>query len=302
MSLVFVALSIMVLAYCVFAVAMFKGQHRLIYRMDTSRIAPQRAGLTDVEEVTLATPDGERLIAWYGEPRVGQPTILYFHGQAGALARRSDRVRRYRAAGLGVLFVAYRGFSGSTGTPGEAVNVADGLLAFDWLTTRGVSTKDIVVYGESLGTGVATQVAAQRQVSGLVLDSPFTALSELAAARHPYLPVKRFIFDRYDTLAHIAKSAAPVLVLHGEQDPIVPLAMGLQVFEAAPGPKRMVTFAQGRHLDHGRYGSLDVVLRFLAERARLPKGLSKVERIVPAQAAETTAALPAGAQTAARAA
>jgi len=284
MSMVLVALLFAVVAYCAFAIAMYKGQHLLVYRMDSRRIAPQRAGLTDVDELMLDTPDGQKLIAWHGKARRGQPTILYFHGQAGALARRSDRIRRYRAAGLGVLIVAYRGFSGSTGTPSEAANVADALMAYDWLVTRGVTASDIVVYGESLGTGVAAQVAAQRPISGLVLDSPFTALSELAAARHPYLPVKRFIFDRYDTLSHIAKADAPVLVLHGEKDPIVPLPMALRVFEAIPGPKRMVTFSEGRHLDHGRFGSMDVVLRFLGERTRLQQGYRKLERSVPAPA------------------
>jgi uncharacterized protein len=139
------------------------------------------------------------------------------------------------------------------------------------------------VYGESLGTGVATQVAAKRAISGLVLDSPFTALSDLAAARHPYLPVRQFIFDRYETITHIAQAKAPVLVLHGELDPIVPFPMGLQVFEAIPGPKRMVSFAEGRHLDHARFGSLDVVLRFLAERKRLPAGYRKLEQVAAAQ-------------------
>ncbi len=288
MTMVLVALVLTAIAYCVFAVAMFKVQHLLVYRIDKRRIAPARAGLSDIEEVTLTVPDGERLIAWYGKPQHGQPTILYCHGQAGALARRSDRIRRYRAAGLGVLIVAYRGFSGSTGTPSEAANVADALFAHDWLADQGVLAKDLIVYGESLGTGVATQVAAQREISGLVLDSPFTALSELAAARHPYLPVKRFIFDRYDTLSHIAKATAPVLVLHGEKDPIVPLPMGLQVFDAIPGPKRMVTFPEGRHLDHGKFGSLEVVLRFVNERARLPKGYRKLESMAPLHPVETS--------------
>jgi uncharacterized protein len=293
MSMGWVALLLAVSAYCVFAIAMYKGQHLLVYRIDKRRIAPARAGLADVDEVILEVPDGERLVAWHGVAQHGQPTILYFHGQAGALARRSDRLRRYRAAGLGILIVAYRGFSGSTGTPGEAANVADGLFAHDWLTQRGVKADDIIIYGESLGTGVATQVAAQRKISGMVLDSPFTALSELAAARHPYLPVKSFIFDRYDTLSHIAKATAPVLVLHGEKDPIVPLPMGLKVFEAIPGPKRMVTFPEGRHLDHGKFGSLDVVLRFVNERSRLPKGYRKIERMAGPEAEAAGSALPA---------
>ncbi len=292
MTMVFVALCIAAIVYAVFAVAMFKGQHHLVYRIDSRRIVPQRIGLANVEEVTLRVPDGERLVAWHGKASAGRPTMLYLHGQAGNLARRSERIRRYRAAGVGILIVAYRGFSGSSGTPSEGANVADALFAYDWLLERGVTADEIIVYGESLGTGVAAQVAAQRQISGLVLDSPFTALTDLAAARHPFLPVRRFIFDRYETLKHIVKADAPVLVLHGEKDPIVPLPMGLQVFEAIKGPKRMITFPEGRHLDHGKFGSFDVVLRFLNERDRLPQGYRMLERVMPAPVAASAALTP----------
>ena len=294
-SIIFVLLVACVL-YAVFALAMYHGQHRLVYRIDGRRIPPSRIGLANVDELTLQVPGGEKLIAWHSKAAAGKPTILYFHGQAGNLARRADRVRRYRAAGVGFMIVAYRGFSGSTGTPSERANVADAVFAYDWLVNSGIAPADIVVYGESLGTGVAAQVAAQREVSGIVLDSPFTALTDVAAGRHPMLPVRRFIFDRYETLTHVGKIMAPVLVLHGEDDPIVPLAMGKQVFEAMRGPKRLITYCGGRHLDHGRFGSFDAVLRFLHERARLPMDYRKVERVLPVSvAAEATApaALPA---------
>lgn len=283
-SILFVLLAACVI-YAVFAVAMYHSQHLLVYRIDGRRIPPGRIGLGDVDELNFAVPGGETLVAWHSKAAPGKPTILYFHGQAGNLARRSERVRRYRAAGVGFLILAYRGFSGSTGKPSERANVADGAFAYDWLVASGVESADIVIYGESLGTGVAAQVAAQRSISGIVLDSPFTALTDLAASRHPMLPVRRFIFDRYETLAHAAKITVPVLVLHGEDDPIVPLTMGKQVFEAMPGPKRMITYAGGRHLDHGKFGSFDAVLRFLNERTRLPADYRKVERVVPAVAA-----------------
>jgi len=293
------SITIVLLLACViyagFAIAMYHNQHRLVYRLDSRRIAPSRVGLSGVEEVLLEVPGGETLIVWSSLAHPGKPTILYFHGQAGNLARRSERVRRYRAAGIGIVMMAYRGFSGSTGKPSEQANVADGVFVYDWLIQQGIAANDIIVYGESLGTGVAAQVAQQRAVSGIVLDSPFTALTDVAAERHPLLPVRRFIFDRYETLRHVANVMAPVLVLHGEADQIVPLLMGQRVFEAMPGPKRMITYAGGRHLDHGKFGSFDAVLRFLRERTRLPAGYRKVERVVPTPAAvtEVPAGLPA---------
>jgi len=294
MSSITIVLLIACVLYAAFALAMYYGQHRLVYRMDSRRIPPGRVGLASVDEITLAVPGGEKVVAWHGVADPGKPTILYFHGQAGNLARRSERVRRYRASGVGILIIAYRGFSGSTGTPSEQANVSDGLFAYDWLVKSGIAAKDIVVYGESLGTGVAAQIAARREVSGIVLDSPFTALTDVAAERHPLLPVRRFILDRYETLTHVRKVSAPVLVLHGEEDQIVPLPMGRKVFEAMPGPKRMITYAGGRHLDHGRFGSFDAVQRFLRERSRLPQGYRMVERVAPV-AAVSSAVAPAAA-------
>lgn len=283
--------------YAVFAIAMFCGQHRLVYRLDSRRVAPERVGLADVEEVALEVPGGATLVAWHVKAAPGKPTVLYFHGQAGNLACRSERVRRYRSAGLGLLMVAYRGFSGSTGRPSEQANVEDGLFAVDWLEGNGVPPGRLVIYGESLGTGVAAQVAARREISALVLDSPFTSLTDLAAQRHPLLPVRRFIADRYETLMHADKISAPVLVLHGEDDPIVPMIMGRQVFEALKAPKRLITYAGGRHLDHGKYGSFEAILQFVHTHARLPAGYRKVERVVPVKAAVSgapaRAALPA---------
>jgi len=285
MGLIIVAALAVCLLYAAFAISMYCLQHHLVYRLDARRIAPARVGLSDVEEVALKVPGGESLVAWFCRADTGKPTLLYFHGQAGNLARRSERLRRYQAEGLGVLMVAYRGFSGSTGRPSERANVEDGLFAFDWLVGHGLAAREIVIYGESLGTGVAAQVAAQRDVSGIVLDSPFTALTDVAAQRHPWLPVRPFMFDRYETLIHVPNVTAPALVLHGEDDPIVPMLMGLQVFEALPGPKRIITYAGGRHLDHGKFGSLDAVLRFLHERAKLPSNYRKIERVVPAPVA-----------------
>jgi fermentation-respiration switch protein FrsA (DUF1100 family) len=285
MTTFLVALLLAFVVYAVFALTMYKLQRRLVYRTDSRRVPPHRIGLSGVSEVTLQVPEGESLIAWHGVAEPGKPTMLYFHGQAGNLARRSERVRRYRSAGLGILIMAYRGFSGSSGQPSETANVADALFAYDWLSSQGVAAKDIVIYGESLGTGVAVQVASARPASGLVLDSPFTTLSDLAAARHPFLPVRPFMLDRYETVRHVPGISAPTLVLQGEKDPIVPLAMACQVFDALSAPKRLITYAEGRHLDHGRYGSFDAVLRFLDNRTRWPQGYRKVERVAQASAA-----------------
>ena len=120
----------------------------------------------------------------------GQPTLLYFHGNGGALEVRAERIAKYLDRGRGLFMMSYRGYSGSTGSPSEAANVADAKLAYEALIEDGVSPDDIILYGELLGTGVAIEVAAEKKVAGVILDSPFTSIVERAAQLYPWLPVR----------------------------------------------------------------------------------------------------------------
>lgn len=238
-------------------------QQRLMYFPDTQYFTPARAGLRGVSERVLETPDGHRVIAWYAQAQRGRPTILYFHGNAGSLETRTERIRRYTTRGLGVFMMTYRGFGGSTGKPSEAANVADALLAYDTLVGSGADSKDIVIYGESLGTSVATQVAVARPAAGLVLDAPYTSMVDLAALHHPWIPGRWFMTDRYQTRRHIANVTMPLLILHGEKDWIVPIEMGREIYALAPGPKTLKTFPQAGHDDHYKFGSYDVLYAWL---------------------------------------
>ena len=146
----------------------------------------------------LKTPDGARLVAWYGKAKPGQPTLLYFHGNAGSLAVRAERIRRFMDEGWGVYMMTYRGYGGSTGSPSETANVADARLAYGALVQEGVDPASIILYGESLGTGVAVRLATERPAGGLILDAPYTSIVEVAAQAYPFLPVRYFLKDRYE--------------------------------------------------------------------------------------------------------
>ena len=249
MSLVIkIALGV-VCIYALVAFAAYFGQRRLMYFPDRVRIAPAQAGLTNVEERLLRTPDGARLVAWYGKAKPGQPTLLYFHGNGGGLADRAPRFERFMAEGWGVYMMAYRGYSGSSGSPSEAANIADARLAYGALVHEGVDPKSIILYGESLGSGVAARIATERPVAGLILDAPYTSIVALAAQVYPYLPVRQLLSDRYETDKVIAQVKMPVLILHGERDPVIPVAMGRELARLANEPKRLVTFANGGHSD-----------------------------------------------------
>jgi fermentation-respiration switch protein FrsA (DUF1100 family) len=229
----------------------YLGQRQLMYFPDRTRIQPANAGLTDVQERVLKTPDGERVIAWYGKARPGQPTLLYFHGNAGGLAIRAERIRDFMAEGWGVYMPSYRGFSGSTGYATEANNVADARLAYNALVREGVAPKSIIIFGESLGSGIAVRLAAQRNAAGIILDAPYTSIVELGAAAYPFLPVRMLLIDRYETTKYIAKVKVPLLILHGELDSVVPVAMAREVARLANEPKRLVIFPDGGHTVDG---------------------------------------------------
>jgi uncharacterized protein len=250
--------------YVLVVLGAYWQQRALVYHPGGLRLAPAQFGLADVADVTLATPDGEKLVAWYVKAASGQPTILYVHGNAGHLSERSERIRFFQQAGLGILMLAYRGYSGSTGTPSETANVADAVLAFDHLIATGVRKQDIVLFGESLGTGVAVQVAGLRPgAAGLVLDSPFTSMSDAGAHHFPWLPVRVLLTDRYDSLSRIAALHLPLLILHGEADATVPVAMGRALYAAANQPKRIATFPGAQHILHAQFGSLQIVHDFI---------------------------------------
>lgn len=245
--------------YALVTISAWALQRRLMYFPDTTRVPPSAEGLPDVAERLIPTPDGATIVAWYGRAAPGQPTLLYFHGNGGGLATRSERIRRYLVRGRGVLMMSYRGYSGGTGSPSERNNVADAGLAYDLLVREGVPPERIVVYGESLGSGVAVQLAARRKVGGVILDSPYTSIVELGVRSYPFLPVRWLMSDRYETLAHIGAVHAPLLIVHGEQDDIVPVDMSRALFAAASEPKLLVTYPDAGHSDHYMFGSYDTI-------------------------------------------
>jgi fermentation-respiration switch protein FrsA (DUF1100 family) len=267
--------------YIVVAAAAFVMQRRLMYFPDPARVAPSVFALAGVEERELETADGATLVAWHGRAAPGQPTLLYFHGNAGNLASRAERVRKYLERGIGIFILSYRGYGGSTGSPSERANVADAKVAYDALRKDGVAVEDIILYGESLGSGVAVQLAAEKPVGGLILDAPFTSIVDVAAKAYPFLPVNRFILDRYDTMRHLSEVHAPLLVLHGEDDEVIPVAMGRAIYDAAKGPKEIVTFPNAGHTDHHLVGSYAEIFRWIDNLRRHTKVVPPKTRMRP---------------------
>jgi len=235
------------MSYVIVLLYMYVQQRSLQYFPGRQGTAPEVLGLSGVSEHRVTTPDGETIVLWHAEPQPGQPTILFFHGNGGEIADRHERMAFYQSQGVGALFVSYRGFGASTGSISEAGFMTDALTAYDFLRARGVAAEEIATVGESLGTGVAVQLAAQRPVAALVLEAPFTAAVDVAAEVYPWLPVRLLMKDKFISRDHIARVKAPLLIFHGDADGIIPVAQGRKLFALANEPKELVILAGEGH-------------------------------------------------------
>ena len=251
------------LGYGGLLVLMYVFQRALQYFPDPNRVPPAQAGLPQAEEATLTSSDGEKLVAWFVPARANKPLVIYFQGNAEGLPARVGRFSWLIADGTGLVAFAYRGYGGSTGRPSEAGLLRDAVAAYDFARAR-YPAKRIVLFGESLGTAVAVALAAGHEIGALILDAPFTSAADVAAAAYPFAPVRWMLKDKYRSDERIGRVSAPLLVLHGEQDRIVPIRLAERLFALAREPKRFVRFAEGGHVDLDGHGAAKVVKEFLA--------------------------------------
>ncbi|MEW7979455.1 MAG: alpha/beta hydrolase [Candidatus Sedimenticola endophacoides] len=230
---------------------LYLGQRRLLYHPTPLARAqdadPGRIGLA-FEEITLVSADGPRLSAWFIPAQNPRATLLFCHGNAGNIAHRLDSIRLFHELGLSVLIFDYRGFGRSEGVPGEEGTYLDALAAWTYLSeTRGLPAHSIILFGRSLGGAVAAELATQARAGGLVLESTFTSVPDLASELYPWLPVRLLSRFRYDTLNRIGTIDTPLMILHSRDDELIPIAHGERLFAAARAPKRFVPLRGGHN-------------------------------------------------------
>jgi fermentation-respiration switch protein FrsA (DUF1100 family) len=181
------------------------------------------------------------------------------------------RAQALTASGRGLLMVSYRGYSGSSGKPTEAGLHTDARAAYDWVRQSYAASR-LVAYGESLGTGVAVRLASERPLAGLILDAPYTSIADVASLTYWYVPVSWLMLDQFRSLDIIERVKAPILILHGTDDRIIPFGFGEQLYAAAPEPKRFIRIAGGNHSRNLEQGGMAAVEEFLAAvEARVPE-------------------------------
>ncbi len=191
-----------------------------------------------IEKVKIKTQDNIELLSWYHNKNIDRyKTILFLHGNAGTLENRIHKINHFKDMNINFLLVAWRGFNGNKGKPTEKGLYEDARSAVVWLKSKGIKENNIVIYGESLGTGVATEIAQKKNFAGVILESPFTSMIEAGKTKYPYLPVRLLLKDKYESNKKIKNIKSPILILHGKVDKIVPFYMGEKMYELANQPK-----------------------------------------------------------------
>jgi len=223
--------------YASVLVLLFIFQRNLMYHPDENNYFGDKLEV-NIEKVKIKTSDNIDLLGWFHKKDLKRlKTIVYFHGNAGKLENRIHKLNHFKDMDVNFLIIAWRGFSGNEGKPSEEGLYIDGNSAIMWLKNLGLSEEDIIIYGESLGTGIATEIAQNNNFAGLVLETPFTSMIEAAKNFYPYIPVGLLLKDKYKNNIKIKNINIPVLVMHGEADQIVPFWMGKKIYEIANQPK-----------------------------------------------------------------
>jgi len=226
-----------IVIYASVLILLFIFQRSLMYHPQENNYFGDKLEV-EIAKVRINTSDDIDLLGWFHKKDLKKfKTIIYFHGNAGNLENRIYKLNHFKDMDVNFLIIAWRGFSGNLGKPTEKGLYNDAKSAILWLKKLGLSEKDIVIYGESLGTGVATEIAQNNNFAGLVLETPFTSMIDAAKNFYPYIPVSLLLKDKYDNQNKIKNINIPVLVMHGEADQIVPFWMGKRIFEIANEPK-----------------------------------------------------------------
>jgi fermentation-respiration switch protein FrsA (DUF1100 family) len=221
------------------------------------------AGFSDAEEHALSTSDGERVIIWHVAARPGHAVVVYFPGNGDVLANLVARFRDIVADGTGLVALSYRGYGGSSGRPSEQGLLNDAAAAYAF-TAKLYDPRQIVLWGFSLGSGVAVALASEHRIGGLILEAPFTSIADIAATAFPFMPARYLVRDHFRSDERIARVKAPLLVMHGEQDFTISISFGEALFARANEPKQFVRFPGGGHNDLDAHGAIDTARHFIA--------------------------------------
>jgi fermentation-respiration switch protein FrsA (DUF1100 family) len=254
---------ILVAGYCAGLVLLFAKQRSMLFPIPTTeRVPPAAAGFPQAEEHVLTTSDGEKVIVWHVPPKPGHAVVLFFHGNGDFLAGRVSRFKGITADGTGLVALSYRGYAGSTGAPSEQGLLQDAAAAYAFATQR-YDAAHVVAWGFSLGTGVAVAIASGHPVGKLILEAPYTSTVDVAASLFRFVPIRLLMRDQFHSDERIGGVTVPLLIMHGTNDPAIPITFGERLFALAHEPKKLVRFPGGGHENLDNFGALETARGFI---------------------------------------
>jgi uncharacterized protein len=224
--------------------------------------SPEAVGLEGFAEVSIATEDDERIVAWWAPPPDRAGVVLFLHGTPSTLRDTVWRLPDLRKSGLGVMAIDYRGYGSSTGSSSELGFRADARAAFDFIRATAPASK-VAVFGESLGTGIAVALARERPLAGVLLNAPYASVLRLFELRGPSLPYRWLLTDQFNSEALIGGIGVPLMILHGTADTNIPLAEARRLYAAAREPKSMIEVEGAGHLAAWEGGAKEPALKAL---------------------------------------
>lgn len=227
------------IAYLGTLAVLFVVQRSLIYQPFGSYHPPEERGLQQTQELSLPTADGLNALAWFSPPQADKGKILvYFHGNGGSMGQTAWLLRMMQQTGFGFLALEYRGYPGYEGTTTEEGIYYDARAAMNFLHEKGYKPEDIILFGHSLGSGVAVQMAMEYDVGLVALVSPYTSVADVAALVYWFIPARYLVLDRFDSHSKVTHVAEPIYIFHGTDDHLIPHMIGKQLFEAVTSEKR----------------------------------------------------------------
>ena len=252
--------------YVLLVVVVFFFQRNLLYHPSVNNYLKDQPvnEPTEIEKVKIVTDDGIDLIGWFYANNINDnKTILFLHGNAGSLENRTYKLNHFKDLNLNFLIIAWRGFSGNNGQPNEIGLYEDAESAIRWLKKKGIDEKNIILYGESLGTAVAVEIAQNKNYAGVILESPFTSMVNMGKKYYPFFPINLLLKDRYESYKKINNVFVPILIMHGTVDKIVPYDMGKKMYELANDPKFFYSQEYGDHMVEYDEKLLTVLKKFI---------------------------------------
>ena len=248
MKYIYILTTSVIVIYLILLTLIYINQRKLLYLPSENNYLDDPINFT-YNEFFIEVDKDVKIKSWLIEKDLKKyKTILFLHGNAGNLFNRSYKLNRLNELNLNVLIISWRSFSGNPGKPNETNLYGDAKKAVKWLNDKGVETENIILYGESLGTGVAVEIGQTNKFNSIILESPYTSMVKAAKIYYPYLPVKFLLKDKYESEKKIKNIKTPILIMHGKKDNIVPFYMGKKLFEIANKPKKFLQIEEDDHM------------------------------------------------------